>query len=104
MGLKRYKLGELIELVEETNTEELFGPKDVRGISNLKEMMGTKADLNGRDLSKYQIVKPGIFVFNHRTSRNGSKFSITYNYNLVPYIFTEDYIAFRINNSSEIKF
>lgn len=96
MGLKKYKLGELIELVEETNIEELFGPKDVRGISNLKEMMGTKADLNGRDLSKFQIVRPGIFVFNHRTSRNGSKFSITYNYDLVPYIFTEDYIVFRI--------
>ena len=76
MGLKKYKLGELIELVEETNSDELFGPDDVRGISNLKEMMTTKADLNGRDLSKFQIVRPGTFVFNHRTSRNGSKFSI----------------------------
>ena len=31
-------LGELIELVEETNSDERFGPDDVRGISNLKEM------------------------------------------------------------------
>lgn len=57
MGLKKYKLGELIELVEETNSDELFGSDDVRGISNLKEMMSTKADLNGRDLSK-GIVRP----------------------------------------------
>ena len=101
MGLKKYKLGELIELVVETNSDELFGPNDVRGISNLKEMMSTKADLNGRDLSKFQIVQPGTFVFNHRTSRNGSKFSITYNYDSVPHIFTEDYVVFRIKKDCE---
>ena len=101
MGLSKYKLGQLIELVEETNSEELFGPEDVRGISNLKEMMSTKADLNGRDLSKFQIVRPGTFVFNHRTSRNGSKFSITYNYDPLPHIFTEDYVVFRIKEDSE---
>lgn len=101
MAMKEYKLGELIELVVETNSDELFGPDDVRGISNLKKMMSTKADLNGRDLSKFQIVQPGTFVFNHRTSRNGSKFSITYNYDSVPHIFTEDYVVFRIKEDSE---
>jgi len=100
MGLKKYKLGELIELVEETNSEGKYGSKDVRGISNMKEMMSTKADLNGRDLSKFQIVRPGNFVFNHRTSRNGGKFSITYNYDSIPHIFTEDYVVFRVNDNS----
>ena len=101
MGLKKYKLGDLIELVEETNSDELYGPDDVRGISNLKEMMSTKADLNGRDLSKFQIVRPGTFVFNHRTSRNGSKFSITYNYDSRPHIFTEDYVVFRVKEDCD---
>ena len=101
MALKKYKLGKLIELVEETNSEGMYGPEDVRGINNLKEMMKTKADLNGRDLSKFQIVRPGSFVFNHRTSRNGSKFSITYNYDSQPRIFTEDYVVFRIKEDSE---
>ena len=101
MALTKYKLGELIELVEETNSKEMYGPDEVRGISNIKEMMRTKADLNGRDLSKFQIVRPGIFVFNHRTSRNGSKFSITYNYDPVPHIFTEDYVVFRIKEDCE---
>ena len=36
MGLKKYKLGELIELVEETNSDELFCLNYVRVISNLK--------------------------------------------------------------------
>lgn len=101
MALRKYKLGELIELVEETNSESKYGPKDVRGINNLKEMMRTKADLSGRDLSKFKIVRPDNFVFNHRTSRNGSKFSITYNYDSVPHIFTEDYVVFRIKDVCE---
>jgi len=100
MGLSKYKLEELIELVNKTNSEGLYGPADVRGINNMKEMMLTKADLHGRDLSKFQIVRPGCFVFNHRTSRNGSKFSVTYNYDAVPHIFTEDYVVFRIKDNS----
>lgn len=58
--------------------------------------MPTKADLNGRNLCKFQIVKPGEFVFNHRTSRNGSKFSIAYNDENAPIICTEDYVVFRV--------
>lgn len=99
MAVKKYKLGELIELVDETNSKGLYGPDDVRGINNQKEMMKSKADLNGRDLTKFQIVKQGEFVFNHRTSRNGSKFSITYNIDAEPHIFTEDYVVFRIKDN-----
>ena len=98
MGLSKYKLGELIELSGEVNSDGIYGIDAVRGINNLKEMMKSKADLNGRDLTKFQIVRPGHFVFNHRTSRNGSKFSITYNYDSKPRIFTEDYVVFHIKD------
>ena len=98
MGLSKYKLGELIELSGEVNSDGIYGIDAVRGINNLKEMMKSKADLNGRDLTKFQIVRPGHFVFNHRTSRNGSKFSITYNYDSEPRIFTEDYVVFHIKD------
>ena len=98
MGLTSLKLGSLIELSGEKNQDGIYGINDVRGINNLKEMMESKADLNGRDLTKFQIVKPGEFVFNHRTSRNGGKFSITYNYDAVPHIFTEDYVVFHIKD------
>lgn len=90
------KLGDYIELCEATNSSLAFGPDDVRGVNNLKLLMPTKADINGRDLSKFQIVYPGNFVFNHRTSRNGSKFSIAYNDGDTPIICTEDYVVFRI--------
>ena len=60
-------------------------------------MMQTRADLSARDLSKFQIVSPCEFVFNHRTSRNGSKFSIAYNDSKSDIICTEDYVVFRIS-------
>lgn len=96
MALNKYKLGDLIELLGQENTNLQYGIEDVRGVNNLKELMPTKADLNGRDLSKFQIVNPGEFFFNHRTSRNGAKFSITYNYESAPIICTEDYVVFKI--------
>lgn len=96
MASTKCKLASYIELRENTNADLSFGIPDVRGVNNLKELMPTKADLNGRDLSKFQIVYPGEFVFNHRTSRNGSKFSIAYNDGAKPIICTEDYVVFRI--------
>jgi len=101
MGLNNCTLGEHIELRTVTNDDLLYGVEDVRGVNNLKMLMPTKADINGRDLSKFQIVYPGEFVFNHRTSRNGSKFSIAYNDGDRPVICTEDYVLFRIKEGSK---
>ena len=98
MVLSKYKLGELIELRDVRNSDLQYGIADVRGVNNLKQLMPTKADLNGRDLTKFQIVSPGEFVFNHRTSRNGSKFSIAYNDGERPIICTEDYVVFRVKD------
>lgn len=101
MASTKYKLGTYIELREVTNTNLTFGPDDVRGVNNIKLLMPTKADINGRDLSKFQIVCPGDFVFNHRTSRNGSKFSIAYNDGERAVICTEDYVVFRIKENAK---
>jgi len=101
MTLNKCTLGEHIELRTVTNDDLLYGVEDVRGVNNLKMLMPTKADINGRDLSKFQIVHPGEFVFNHRTSRNGSKFSIAYNDGDRPVICTEDYVLFRIKEGSK---
>lgn len=101
MALTKCKLGDLIELREVVNSDLAFGSEYVRGVNNLKQLMPTKADINGRDLSKFQIVYPGEFVFNHRTSRNGSKFSIAYNDGDTPVICTEDYVVFRIKEESK---
>lgn len=96
MGLNKYCLGDLLELLENNNSDLQFDASYVRGVNNLKRLMSTKVDISDRDLSKFQIVRPGEFVFNHRTSRNGSKFSIAYNESANPIICTEDYVVFRV--------
>lgn len=99
MELSRYKLGELIELVNEKNTDGKYDESYVRGVNNRKKLMPTKVNLIGRNLNKFQIVHPGLFVFNHRTSRNGSKFSIAYNDEKKTIICTEDYVVFRVRDN-----
>ena len=98
MRLTNCILGTFLELCSNKNIDLAFCIDNVRGVNNQKQMMSTKADLNGRDLSKFQIVYPGDFVFNHRTSRNGSKFSIAYNDGEQPVICTEDYVVFRVRD------
>lgn len=102
MELNKANLWHYIELVERPNSESVYGIDDVRGVNNQKLMIRTKADVSSRDFTKFQIVMPGEFFFNHRTSRNGSKFSITYNYDDVPHIVTEDYVVFRVANESKL--
>ncbi len=101
MALSKYRLGSLLDLLCQTNSDMQYGVEDVRGINNQKKLMQTKADLNGRNLSKFKVVNPEEFVFNHRTSRNGSKFSIALNDENAPVICTEDYVIFRIKPECE---
>lgn len=102
MGLTSARLGDCLTLVERKNLDGRYGIDDVRGVNNQKLMIRTKADVSARDFSKFQIVEPGEFFFNHRTSRNGSKLSITYNYNAEPHIVTEDYVVFRITDEDQL--
>lgn len=97
MALTKGKIGQFIELKDIRNSDLRYGEDRVRGVNTSKHMMPTKANLASRDLSKFQVVEPGWFFFNHRTSRNGSKFSITYNDTNEDIICTEDYVVFRVS-------
>lgn len=99
MPLTKIKLADAIERVECPNTDLQYGVLDVRGVNNSKKFIRTKANISNRDLSKFQIVFPHCFVFNHRTSRNGSKFSIAYNDTESAVICTEDYVVFRVKET-----
>lgn len=94
MGLKKYKLGELIELVEENNSDELFGPDDVRGMTITKEIIPTKADVANTDLRKFLVVHPDEFVFNPRT--HGKKIGFGYNNTKECFLISWNNIAFRV--------
>lgn len=101
MGL--IKLGECIERVERRNSDLQYGIKDVRGISNTKNIVQTKATLTNRSLVRFLIVYPEEFVFNRRTDRMGGKLGIAFNNTKREFIFTEDYVAFRVRDSERNK-
>lgn len=63
MELTKKELGQFLELLDNRNSLMKYGVEYVRGVNNLKQLMLTKADLSNRDLSKFQIVRPGEFVF-----------------------------------------
>lgn len=54
MTLTKYKIGELITVVDERNS---LGLKKFYGININKEFMPTAADTNGLDATKYKIVR-----------------------------------------------
>ena len=97
MGLIRYKLGELIELVLKTNSELRYGPDDVRGMTITKEIIPTKADVTGTDLSKFLVVSPGEFIYNPRT--HGKRIGFGYNNTGDTFIISWNNIAFKVKES-----
>lgn len=98
MGLSRYNIGKLIELVEETNSAGAFGPDDVRGMTITKEIIPTKADVANTDLSKFLVVRPKEFVFNPRT--HGKKIGFGYNNTNSSFIISWNNIAFRVKEDA----
>lgn len=94
MGLTKYKLGDLIELVLDTNSDLKYGPDDVRGMTITKEIIPTKANLSGTDLSKFIVVSPEEFIYNPRT--HGKKIGFGYNNTNSHFIISWNNIAFRV--------
>lgn len=93
MALSKYKLGDLLVRNSEVNETLQYGATDVRGLLNSKGISNTKADIDKRDLSKFLVVRPGGFVFNHRVH---DKLGLGYNTSKNVYLFTNDYVAFYV--------
>lgn len=96
MALTKYKLGELIQLCENKNSELKYGIDDVRGISIKKIFIETKADMQGVSLKPYYLVKPDDFVYVTVTSRNGEKITLAHNITEMTYIVSSSYVVFKV--------
>lgn len=60
MALRKFKVGELIQKVEESNN---IGIREFYGININKEFMPTAASTEGLDESKYKVVRKNRFVY-----------------------------------------
>ena len=72
------KIGPYLEQSERRNTMGLAADS-VRGLSTNKEMIPTKADMDGVALANYKTVSPGQIAFVPDTSRRGDKISLGFN-------------------------
>lgn len=103
MILDNHKLGEFIYEIDRKNIKNDFGMDRVRGISNTKQIMKTKADVDESVLHKFYIINPGEFIYNPRTTRMGEKVGLAFNDTNEPLLFSFNNIAFGIKDEAKDK-
>ena len=96
MASTKYKLGSLLRLCDERNTDSQYTLADVKGISIQKVFIETKADMTGVSLKPYILVKPDYFAYVTVTSRNGEKITIAHNDTESTYIVSSSYVVFEV--------
>lgn len=94
--VKWVRLGDYIAPIERRNYTKQFGIESVRGISNTKEIMPTKAKVDEYVISKFYVIYPNEFIYNPRTTRMGDKVGLAYNYTNKPLLFSFNNLAFGI--------
>lgn len=99
-GAPRVNLGCLAQRVTRTNDSHKYGFGDIRGVSNTKEIVPTKANATERALERFYVVCPGEFVFNRRVHGTGARrLGLGFNNSKRNFLFTEDYVAFSVNTN-----
>ena len=99
MKLTKYKLGDLIEQIKEINSDLKYDEISAVGMTITKEIIPTKANLKGTDLSKFIIVRPESFIYNPRT--HGKKIGFGYNNTKDTFIISWTNIAFKIKDDKK---
>lgn len=102
MGLRKYKLGELIEQCDMRNIDGTYTLDDVRGISTEKDFMDTKANMEGVSLFSYKVVGQQEFAYVADTSRRGDKIAIAFNTGPKPVLISSIYTAFRVSENKKL--
>ncbi len=99
---KMVRLGDYIELCDERNSDGKYTLDKVRGISILKKLIPTKANMNGVSLSPYKLLKPYEFSYVTVTSRNGGKISLAINDSDETYLVSSSYLVFKSKNIKQL--
>ncbi|MCU9997446.1 restriction endonuclease subunit S [Mobiluncus mulieris] len=99
MGLTRYKLGELIEPVDERNT---LGLTNFSGLNISKEFMPTAASTVNLDASKYKVVRKKRFVFSGMQTGRDKTIRISMYEGEEPIIVSPAYTTFEISRNDVV--
>ena len=93
MGLTKYKIGELIEIVDERNN---LGIRDFFGININKEFMPTVANTEGLDETKYKVVRKNRFVYSGMQTGRDECIRVSMYNKDVPILVSPAYTTFEV--------
>lgn len=102
MALTKYKLGELIELCDERNSNDVYVLSDVKGISTEKIFIETKANMTDISLVNYKVVRKKTFAYVPDTSRRGEKIALAINTDNNPVLVSSIYTTFRSKDEEKL--
>ena len=94
MALSR--LGVYIEQSDERNCDGCLKEESVVGLSTQKDIIKTKADLQGVSLTSYKLFPPMSFAYVPDTSRRGDKVALAFNMTEETYIISSIYVVFKV--------
>lgn len=93
------KLGLYIEQSDARNGDGQYGEDAVVGLSTQKQMIRTKADLSGVNLSSYKLMAPRAFAYVPDTSRRGDKVSLAFNSTEDTYLVSSISVVFSVKQN-----
>ena len=94
-----YKFRDIIEEVEERNTDLRYGLDNIVGVTIEKGLIPTIANLTQTSLDKFYLVKPGTFVYNPRT--HGVRLGMGFNNTTNIYITSWNNVAFKVSPKAQ---
>ena len=99
MGLNRYKIGDLISVVDERNTE---GIRDFYGVNINKEFMPTAANTDGLNEKKYKVIRKERFVFSGMQTGRDECIRISMYMDGNPIIVSPAYTTFEVTAADKV--
>lgn len=93
MGLTKYKIGQLVTIVDERNN---LGIRNFYGININKEFMPTVANTEGLDETKYKIVRKSCFVYSGMQTGRDECIRISMYNNDTPILISPAYTTFEV--------
>jgi type I restriction enzyme S subunit len=100
--MRLVKLGKYIELSDLRNSNGALDETAVIGLSTAKQMIKTKADLDGVSLNSYKLLPPHHFAYVPDTSRRGDKMSLGYNTTEQTFLVSSISIVFKVADTKNL--
>ena len=92
------RLGDYIQLVDVRNRDNTIGENRLLGININKQFMPSVANVSGTDLSRYKVIRKGLFACNVMHVGRDERIPISYYTDDDPAIISPAYLMFELKN------